>query len=165
MNPNQMAVRAALAAAAIILQISLFPASASAEVTQIRVPISFTLTPEDCPNLQGTVEGSGELFVVMNEQTSHNGVTRIIANYLATGTATDDEGATYVFNYHLHDNIRIPPEVFPVTVLENDHFNLVGKGKANHLHVGFVVRVVVSAPDQFTVEFVNERGLLACDPI
>jgi len=159
-----MVVRAALAAAALMLQTLLLTVPALAEVTQTRIPITFTLTPEVCPNLQVTVEGSGELFVVMTEQTNPNGVTRIINN-LATGTATDNEGATYVFNYHLHDNVRIPPEGFPITVVENDHFNLVGKGQANHLQVGFVVRVVVWAPDQFAVEFVNQHGLLACDPI
>jgi hypothetical protein len=59
----------------------------------------------------------------------------------------------------------VQPGGFPVQIRTNDHFNLEGSGSASGLHVGFAFVVTVTAPGQFTFEYVNTRGNPACDPI
>lgn len=167
MKRKRIAVLAVLAIALAIPPLSVGVPRALAAATQIRMPISFTLPAGQCPNLQVTVEGNGESFLVINDRIDQNGVLHINRNDLVTGTATDSDGASYGFNYHNHAEIDIPPGGFPFQVTTTDHFNLNGEGKANHLHVGFVLRLTFTSPsDPPTVEFVNVRGNpMFCDPI
>ncbi len=138
----------------------------SAQATQIRLPITFTLTPGECSKLKVTVEGSGEFFSVMNSRVDRNGIVHIEESDLANGTAVDSEGATYVFNYHNHASFEIPETGFPFTLEGSDHFNLVGNGTANQLHTEFVARATFYSPTDFTIEFVNVHGNpFQCDPI
>jgi hypothetical protein len=142
--------------------------SQSAEVFHFtfQEPVAFTLTPEQCSDLQVTVTGSGERMVVVNERIDQNGVDHIVVNDTAQGTATDSEGASYIFNYHNHANVEVQPDGFPVEVKVTDHFNLNGQGKANQTHPGFVLRVLITSPtDEPVVDTVNERGNPVCDPI
>jgi len=167
MKGRRITVLAALAATlAVTLVLAIVP-SVLAEATQIRTPLSFILTPTRCPNLQVTVEGSGDSFIVTNERIDKNGIHHIIMNNLVTGSATDSDGANYGFNYHNHASFEIPPSGFPFQVALTDHFNLNGQGKANHLHVGFVARLTFTGPsDPPIVEVVNERGNpMGCDGI
>jgi hypothetical protein len=127
--------------------------------TQTRAPIAFTLT--GCPNLPSglTVSGSGDDFLLVNSRVDADGVTHIERNDLATGTATDSNGASYGFSYHNHSNITIPPGGFPWSFTTTDHFNLVGNGQANQMQVHFVARVTFPSPsDPPQIEFVNSRG-------
>ena len=157
-NRKRMAV---LAVSAIALAIS--PLPALAEATLVRQPVTFTLTPA-CPNLQVTVVGSGESFIVINSRIDQNGFTHVDINTLATGAATDSDGVSYGFNYHNHASLDIPPGGFPFQVTTTDHFNLEGKGRANQIHVGFVARLTFTSPSDFTFELVNIRGNpLFCD--
>ena len=137
------------------------------QATQVRVPVNFTIPAGQCPNLAVTVQGSGELFSVINTRVDQDGMLHINRNDLVTGTATDSDGATYVFNYHLHAEIEAPPSGFPFTLAGTDHFNLNGKGNADNLHVGFVARAIFTSPaDPPTIEFVNTRGNpFFCDPL
>src|SRR5262245_23260013 len=93
------------------------PFSAHGQETQIRTPVSFTLS--GCTSLPAglTVTGSGESFVVVTTRGDSNGFTHIEQNTLTTGTATDSNGASYSFNYHNHASFDIPPGGFPFTVL------------------------------------------------
>jgi hypothetical protein len=113
------------------------------------------------------VAGTGEGFLVINERIDRNGVAHINRNDLVTGTATDSNGAGYIFNYHNHANIEIQAGGFPFQFTTTDHFNLIGDGTANNLRVGFVARVTFVAPaTPPLVEFVNTRGNpMFCDPI
>ena len=141
--------------------------TASAQTTQARAPISFTLTPA-CPNLKVTVVGTGESFTVTNHRIDQNGVDHVQINNLVTGTATDNEGTTYRFNYHNHATLEVPAGGFPFSVTTTDHFNLVGKGKANQVHIGFVVRLTITGPSDPPIvdRLVNMRGeAFFCDPI
>jgi hypothetical protein len=62
--------------------------------------------------------------------------------------------------------MEIPSAGFPFTVETTDHFNLVGNGHANQLHVGFVARVTATSPTTFIFEFVNVRGNpMTCDAL
>ena len=142
------------------------PFCAYGQATQIRTPVSFTLS--GCTSLPPgmTVSGSGESFVVITTRVDSNGYTHIERNDLTTGSATDSNRASYSFNYHNHASFDIPPGGFPFTVLTTDHFNLVGNGKANQLQVHIVARVTFTAPNTFTFELINIHGSpFACDPI
>jgi hypothetical protein len=160
MNRNRLAVVLSIA---IVMAL---PFSAYGQATQIRTPVSFTLS--GCTGLPAgvTVNGSGESFLVVTTRVDSNGFTHIEQNVLTTGTATASNGANYSFNYHNHASLDIPPGGFPFTVATTDHFNLVGNGKADQLQVHFVARVTFTSPTTFTFEFINSRGNpFACDPI
>ena len=142
------------------------PFWAFGQATQVRTPVSFTLT--GCTSLPAglTVQGSGESFAVITTRVDSNGFTHIQQNTLVTGTATDSSGASYNFNYHNHASLDIPPGGFPFTLEGTDHFNLVGNGRANQLQVHFVARATFTSPTTFTFELVNAHGNpFACDPI
>ena len=169
MNRKRIAVLAVLA---ILLAVpplsSVVVPRALAKATQIRMPVTFTLNPAQCPNLLVTVEGMGESYVVINHRIDKDGVDHININTLATGSAIDSDGANYGFNYHSHASYSVAPGGFPFQVTTyTDHFNLEGEGKANQVHVGFVVRATFTSPsDPGTFEFVNMRGTpFFCDPI
>ncbi len=159
------AVRAVFAFA---LSVSLLMAAgaASAQATRISTPVTFTLTPA-CPNLQVTVVGTGEGFTVTNHRIDNEGVDHINVNTVVAGAAADSDGATYGFNYHNHASLKVPASGFPFSVRTTDHFNLVGNGGANQLHVGFVAVITLTSPfDPPTIEFVNMHGNpFFCDPI
>ena len=159
---------ACLSALVALLALALPAAAAPAGSgpNQTIVPVPFTLTPAQCPELQTTVTGSGEYFTVTNTRTDKDGVTHLEVNQLATGTATDTQGGTYHFNYHNHSNVTVPPGGFPVQIRQNDHFNLQGTGSASGLHVGFLILVTVPGPGQEPIVTpLNERGDHNCDPI
>jgi hypothetical protein len=141
--------------------------SLRAQADQVRTPVSFTLTPALCSNLQVTVVGTGDSFLVTNQRIDNNGVVHINRNDLVTGTAVDTEGTSYIFNYHNHANIEVPQSGFPFQFTTTDHFNLIGDGKASSLHVSFVARVTFPSPGAPPIaEFVNSRGNpMFCDPI
>ncbi len=137
-----------------------------AQPTQVRAPITFTLS--GCTSLPAgvTVSGSGDGFLVINSRTDQNGNTVIERNDLVVGTASDSNGAAYGFNYHNHSTITVPPGGFPFSFTTTDHFNLVGNGQANQLQVHFVARVTFTSPTTFTFELVNVRGNpFSCDAI
>jgi hypothetical protein len=64
-------------------------------------PVSFTLTSATCPLLPSgtTIEGSGTEKSITNVRTDRNGRTTIMNTTHAFGTATDQAGNSYVFNY------------------------------------------------------------------
>lgn len=167
MNRKRMAVLTGLAIALAVAPVTVVVPSVKAKATQIREPITFTIPAGQCPDLPVAVDGTGDSFSVIDERIDKNGVDHVEIDNIVTGTATDSDGATYGFNYHNHTSLDIPAGGFPFQASVTDHFNLNGKGKANHMHVGFVVRVTFTSPaDPGTFEFVNERGnSFFCDPI
>ena len=146
------------------------PASASSTHISFSFPFTVTGGPSpNCPNLPTglVINGSVEHTEVISISVNNNGVTHIEDNSLELGSATDSNGATYVVNYHNHGSAAIPLGGFPFTVLQNDHFNLVGNGQASQLQVRFVERLTfidnVTPP---TVQVVNEKGdAFICDVI
>jgi|GEM_PF-6305745 len=160
-----MKPRIVLAIAPVILSMMAVP-PAFAQATQIRVPVTFTLS--GCTSLPAglTVYGSGDAFLVINSRVDSSGNTFIERNDLVTGTATDSNGATYVFNYHNHTSLQIPPSGFPFTAQITDHFNLAGNGQANQLEVHFVANVTFVSPSTVIFQLVNVHGNpMTCDPI
>jgi hypothetical protein len=164
MNLRRLSSLTALVALVLAVQITLRPSAAAAEFQTI--PYVFVLTPDQCPDLGTTVTGSGEWFFRTNTRTDQDGVTHIVQNVTTGGTATDSEGNTYRFNYHNNQQVTIPPGEFPVLVNITDHFNLVGAGNAQSLHVGFTIRLTFAAPgEEPSVEEISVRGFPPCDPI
>ena len=160
-----MKFRTTLALAPVIVSVMGIPA-ALAQATQVRTPVTFTLS--GCTSLPTglTVSGSGDAFLVINTRVDSNGTTYIERNDLVTGTATDSNGANYVFNYHNHASFQIPLSGFPFTAQTADHFNLAGNGGANQLAVHFVANVTFISPTTVIFEFINVHGNpMTCDPI
>jgi hypothetical protein len=128
---------------------------------------SFTLSPAQCADVSTTISGAGEYWVRINERTDINGVTHTVINVTTAGTATDAEGNTYRYNYHNHHNMVTQPGGFPQIDRTTDHFNLVGAGGANSVHVGFTLIFTFAAPGQEpTITEISLRGdPMHCDPI
>jgi hypothetical protein len=110
------------------------------------VPIQCGLVGVTTVTLTGTMrwnqDGSGAYHTTIN------------------GTATDDLGNTYGFNYR--NNYKGDPVNGPLHM--TDHFNLVGSGPASKLHAGF--NLFVTADGSLTLR--SERGgslTLGCDPL
>jgi hypothetical protein len=163
-HQSRCALLAITVAVLAVVQVALAPLAAAAALQ--RVPVAFVLTPADCPDIQTTITGSGEYFFRTNERTDKDGVTHIVVNVSANGTAVDEAGNTYRFNYHNNQQVTVQPGGFPMQVDFSDHFNLIAGGTAGNVHAGFVVRLTFSAPDQLSAEvIVNERGTPSCDVI
>ena len=136
------------------------------DTSRARASVTFTLS--GCPSLPGlTIAGSGEELAVTNSRIDADGVTHVEANVLVTGTATDNDGGNYGFNYHNHASQEIAPGGFPFSAVITDHFNLVGSGRGNQMAVNFVARLTFTSPtDPPQVEFVHIHGNpFQCDPI
>ena len=98
-----------------------------------------------------------------------SGVTHLNINATALGAAIDNNGVVYSFNYANHFSIDVPPGEFPQQIRMTDHFNLNGEGKANQMHVGFVIVGTIDASGDvfpWDTETINIRGdAFNCDPI
>jgi hypothetical protein len=117
---------------------STFAASPTITHQSVHYTASFTLTPEQCPNLQvpvsGTGQGSDEIITTVNS----DGSTRTDTASLITGTATDSTG-TYRFVYHNHNIIDVSASG-SVQVFMVDSFTLNGNGSAGNYEVSFTWR-------------------------
>ena len=119
--------------------------------------VSFVMSSATCSNLPAgtTIRGSGTIKSITTFTTSKKGVTTIMNTTHANGTATDQAGNTYVFNYANHFSVSDsgPGTAFAGEMV--DAFVLAGNGPA-HLNNGF--RALF---DLVTLEELSSRG----DPI
>jgi hypothetical protein len=163
--------RPVLGAILLLLLLSLVPATLASAAPTVR-PVSFTIDAGSCPDITSDVTGTGVWREVTNTRVGADGQTYVVYNATASGTAVDEEGTTYRFNYHNHQQYALPADGSDHQVWMNDHFNLVGAGGANDIHVGFVGLITFSAagaPISFDL-FINQRGydepsFPPCDPI
>lgn len=144
------------------------PSTASAETFREHFSIPFTI-PYDgaCAQLPDglVVSGTADLYVVTVVRVDRNGVSHVNINSRSTGTATDNQGGAYRFNYSSHMSQEFPPGEYPVQVKWTDHFNLVGAGRTIQVHTGFVLRGTITAAG-FEMNFINTHGdPFSCDPI
>jgi hypothetical protein len=140
--------------------------SALGQANLFRSPVTFTLA--GCSQLPAglIINGSGESLLIISTRTDKDGNTITERHNVVTGTATDNRGGTYLFNYASNSTITTPPGVFPFTLSGNDHFNLLGQGPGNQMQVGFNADATVTGPNTFIFNPVNVRGNPAtCDPI
>ena len=109
--------------------------------------VEFVLSATTCANLPpGTeITGTGTSKTIESVTTDRNGVTTVTNTTHASGTATDQEGNTYRFNYSNHFRISNTGPTDPVlSGVMVDSFSLAGNGPAQ-LSNGF--RAV------FTIDF------------
>ncbi len=173
MNLRRIAALVVIIAASVALPVSVIAPSASAQVTQERFSVPFTIpfgVPcADLPPGVTSVSGTAEFFLRTTTRVDSGGVTHLNINANAFGTATDNNGKVYSFNYANHFSIEVPPGGFPQQIRMTDHFNLNGKGKDAHMHIGFVIVGTIDGPgDLFPwhTDAINVRGdAFNCDPI
>jgi hypothetical protein len=147
--------------------------AASEGATVETFPVSFVLTSETCSNLPSGTElaGSGTKKSITTTRTDRDGVVTVINSTHAHGTATDQDGNTYVFNYSNEFRATLDGGVY--SGLMTDAFALAGRGPA-HLNNGFVGHFVSDFSSFFTVpdvisshgdplDFVT--GAVRCDPL
>lgn len=155
--------------AVVIAGLILWPGSVSAQTTyREHLSVPFTI-PYDGPCSQLpdglVVSGTADLYVVTVVRVDADGVSHVTVNSKAVGTATDNEGGTYKFNYSGHRSDEFPPGGYPVEVKWADHFNLVGTGRTIQVHTGFVLRGTITESG-FEMNFINTYGdPFSCDPI
>jgi hypothetical protein len=156
----------------VIALVTALPAGASPLIETF--PVRFTLSSAQCSNLASgtTLTGSGIEKSITIERTNASGVTTVINTTHAHGTATDQDGNVYVFNYSNEfrvSNTVASPDVF--TGLMTDHFSNSGSGPAK-LNNGFVARVTFT-PTSFTAVPIRSfgdplsfpDGVAHCDPL
>lgn len=117
--------------------------AANGGATVVTSPVSFVLSSATCSYLPAgtTLTGSGTQTSITTTRTASNGVTTIVNATHAHGTATDQAGNGYVFNYSNAfrvSNTVADPGVF--SGLMTDAFSVAGSGPAN-LHNGFVAEL------------------------
>jgi hypothetical protein len=156
---KRLATLAVAAAALALGGTSALAADGGATIEEF--PVSFVMTSATCPNLPAgtTINGAGTMKSITTTRTDKDGITTVHNASHAHGTATDQAGNTYVFNYE--NNFRISnseasPAVFSGRM--TDSFSLAGSGPAK-LHNGFqavfTLDIVTGAA---TLEELNSRG-------
>ena len=154
-------VLAAAVAAALALTVT--PAFAGGGGATIETfPVTFTVSDATCSNLPPgtTITGSGTEKSITVAKTK-GGITRLHNTTHANGTATDQDGNTYVFNYSNEFNASDegnPPGVFSGNM--TDSFSLAGKGPAR-LSNGFRAQFTSDFTTFFSFTPLSSRG----DPI
>jgi hypothetical protein len=155
--------RLTIALGVVVFALAFAVGTATAGATVDEFPVGFVLTSETCPNLPPgtTVEGTGSEKSITNTRTDRNGVTTVINTTHAFGTATDQAGNSYVFNYANSFNVSNTGPTDPVfTGRMVDSFSLAGRGPAR-LTNGFQAGITTDLATFFTFEELNSRG----DPI
>jgi hypothetical protein len=147
--------------------LSLITVVSAGAVEKFYDPVSFTLTPDTCPDVDTEISGAGEYFVRVNERVMRDGSTHLIVNVTVAGTATDLDRNTYRFNYHNTFHGTVPAGAEQFIMRTTDHFNLVGAGGENKVHVGFVTDLTFADLEAGPIGFddINVRGTVSCDPI
>jgi hypothetical protein len=136
--------------------------AADGGATVATVPVSFVLSSQSCSTLSTgtTISGSGTETSITTSRTDREGVTTIVNSTHAHGTATDQGGNVYVFNYSNSfraSNTPAEPGVFSGSML--DQFSLAGNGPAN-VHASFAAGIRTDFTI-FSWDVLNSRG----DPI
>jgi hypothetical protein len=121
-------------AVVVLSTIGAAPATAAAGgATKETSSVSFVMSSAACANLPAgtTINGTGVEKSITTTRTGRGGVTTIGNSTHAHGTATDQNGNAYVFNYSNQfrvSNTAADPATF--TGVMNDSFSLAGRGPA-----------------------------------
>jgi len=146
---------------------------ASQGATVETFPVSFVLTSATCSNLPSGTEltGSGTGTSITTTRADQSGGVTIVNSTHAHGTATDQDGNTYVFNYSNEFRASLSEGVY--SGFMTDAFSLAGSGPA-HLNNGFVGNFMSDFSSFFTVPNVISShgdpldfatGQVHCDPL
>jgi hypothetical protein len=127
------------------------------------VSADFVLTSATCPNLPAgtTIIGTGTGTSIRSTRIGSDGLVTITRIVHSHGTATDQLGNTYVFNYSNIFSVMntvVDPDVFSGQM--TDSFALAGNGPS-HLNNGFTAVFTTDFQTFSTFEELNSHG----DPI
>jgi hypothetical protein len=149
--------------------------AAEGGATVERFPVSFVISSDTCSNLPDgtTIEGTGNETSITRTKTDASGVTTIANTSIARGTASDQDGNTYVWLYSNEfrvSNSATDPGLF--SGLMNDHFSLSGPGPAR-LSNGFTAEFATDLAAFFNFEPIHAfgdpisfpEGIAHCDPL
>lgn len=136
-------------------------------------PVSFVLTSATCSNLPSGTEltASGTGKSITTTRTDRDGAVIVVNSTHARGTATDQDGNTYVFNYSNEFHATLDGGVY--SGFMSDAFTLAGSGPA-HLNNGFVGHFMSDFATFFTMPDVISShgdpldfatGDVHCDPL
>jgi hypothetical protein len=141
--------------------------SAAAAATFTVPIVNATFSPL-CTAVPTSVTLNGQYHFAVHTSQNPDGTYTTKLNSVATGTAIDNTGQSYVFNYvnHEDDITSTPADAPPATVIFSDRFSLLSKGKAPNLKVVFQVAFFVDANDNITsFQLTAIKGDPNCDPI
>lgn len=138
-------------------------------------PLSFTFpilnvmfNPSECSTSTLTnVTLNGLYHVTVHTTRNPNGTYTGRFLSQAHGTAVDNNGGTYVFNYNNHerDVSSSPAIVPPILGTVTDRFGLIGQGRTPNLSYSFRIVYSIDAQGNFTVISIQEGGNSSCAPI
>jgi hypothetical protein len=124
--------------------------------------VSFaTLTHASCPFVPAgtTIDWTGpETSHEVDHPNADGSVTMLVVSH-ASGTATDNHGNSYAFDYSNAFRVTSSDGGVTASGTMTDHFSLAGP--ALHLSNGFIADVTFGPGTAFHADFINVRG----DPI
>ena len=160
----------AVAACAALVCYTFLPGNLhAAGANTFTVPIvNVTFNPSACSSLtpsQVTLNGQYHFSVHTSKNPDGTYTTKIQSE--AHGTATDNNGGQYVFNYNNHeqDLTSSPADAPPILGTFTDRFGLNSKGNAPNLKVQFQIVFSIDAGGNFTLITGVFKGDPNCDPI
>jgi len=156
--------------------------TSSTEHWQTSTPVSFTINPapNGCYQVETPIYATGELRNEIELTTYPDGSRRVIDKGHARGTAVDDAGKRYRFNYENTATFTLPPSGAIVYVEMQDSFTLKGRARENQVSVRFhwlwtsvpsdpganpTVATIPWPPSDNWVQFESIGEPLSCDPI
>lgn len=126
-------------------------------------PVTFTIPGGTC-GLNSTVTGNGIFHVESRAHQSEDGKWHVSFHWTSHGTATGEDGSRYTYNYGLKAKAVDPTGPDDLAIIDiNDHFNLIGKGKAPDVKV--TLRGTFEFPSFNPIDAVIKGPGIACDPI
>jgi len=141
------------------------PVLAKGGATVARSEVGFTIPAGTC-GMTTNVTGTGVFQSVARVLENGGGKVRFAFNETAHGTATGEDGSTYVFSYTANYEVVevLDPSGLPVVIDIVDHFNLLGQHGAPDSKVYFHGQFQYDGTLPLTpVGTPTVRGDLACD--
>jgi hypothetical protein len=129
-------------------------------------PVEWVLPAGLCPVLppELAVTGEGTARAIVHTSVDAQGVLHVALVDTINGTATDNAGDSYQWNYHNAQTVQVTE--FPFVITVTDHFNLVGAGAANQIHTSFTLRLLVDESGTVTRLVSRLHGFPGrCDPL
>jgi hypothetical protein len=139
---KRLITTAVIAAVTVVLVLCQGTSASAAGATIEESTVSFVISSDSCSELPDgtTIEGTGTSKSITTTRTDADGITTVRNTTHARGTATDQDGNTYVFLYS--NEFRVSNSAADPTMysgLMTDHFSLSGPGPAK-LSNGFTAR-------------------------
>ena len=154
----------ALLGAALLLPVHTFAVGAAIFTVPI---VNATFSPL-CTAVPTSVTLNGHYHITVHTSQNPDGTYTTKFQSLATGTAIDNTGQTYVFNYinHEQDVSSNPGDNPPIIGVFSDRFSLLSQGNAPKLRVVFQLAFVIDSGGNFHLtDIVAIKGDPNCDPI